>query len=113
TLRMKLYSLRTGELDPVGLRGIGDSSGESALGNAAIVVIGQGAQRRCAIARKSRAVHQRQRARCELRKAPDCRPHARVEGGILEEVFGGDRRSDKVSVRQRGAIAELGEEVAA
>ena len=71
---------------------------QAATGRAAVVVVGQRAQRRRAVAGEGRAVHQRERARRELGEAADRRAHAGIEAGIAEQVLRRDRRADDVAL---------------
>ena len=53
-------------------------------------------------------MHQRQRARRELRQPADRRAHAGVEAGIVEQVLGGDRRPDDVALASAPARRRAG-----
>jgi hypothetical protein len=83
------------------------------VADTAVIVVSQSAERSCAVAGKRWAMHERQLPRCEIRKPANCRAHAGVQTGIFEQVFGGDRGTDDVALRQGRSVAELGEQVAA
>ena len=46
-------------------------------------------------------MHQRQRAWRQRCERTDRRPHVRAQAGVLEQVLGGDCRTDDVALGQR------------
>src|SRR5262245_60739533 len=64
------------------------------IAHAAVVVIRERTQRRCAIAAKRRPMHEREGARRELRKRADGRAHVRGEARISEQILGRNGRPD-------------------
>ena len=67
--------------------------------SSAIIIVRQALERRLAISREGRSMHEGKRSRRVLRETADRRAHCRVQAGIAEQILGGDRRSNDIAFR--------------